>query len=400
MTGGAGGIPEAIQIRLDGTRVPIDRTVFTALFGDSVVSTRSAYLRALESATIGFTEFVRLARASQIPYVLFFAPGDLVAQQLQRKTRTLLAGVSKDAFSMNSRSVVHLRDIELIVRDILRKQEELKKRDKTLVLNPLVDCLRGSHNSVARDADKIRAVLEFTTGQLRANRTKQGAFDFLIDALEAHQVLVAQSQRYFMPQQMPRGVRFSGMCVKDKKIPFIFLTGSDGGDNPEPAGRKVFTLVLLTVFAARGKFAPVTYDDQTGEMITDREYQIAEEVLMPAAEVRVLDASTLDAVREHADRLKVTPSAFVMRAERLRRISKEQAVGYLGQLHAEFAARGKQPRKNPTPINAVRRYAGTEYTRRMFAQMDRGAISPTDFRRIVCLNKLTSTQLPDLRASL
>lgn len=400
MNGGAGGIPGAIDIRLDGRWLPVDGWVFTALFGDSVVSTRAAYVGALQSGTIGFTQFVELARAARIPYVLFFAPREHVAHQLQQKTRTLLAGVSKDAFSMNSRSVVHLRDIELIVRDILRKQEELKKRDSTLVLNPLVGCLRGSRGSVTGDADTIRAVLDFTTGQLQATRTKQDALDFLIDTLEAHQVFVSQSQRGFMPQQMPRGVKFSGMCVKDKKIPFIFLTGGDGSDNPEPAGRKIFTLTLLTVFAARGKFAPVTYDDQTGEVIHDREYQIAEEVLMPAAQVRVLDASTLDAVKEDAERFKVTPSAFVMRARRLRLIGPERAVGYLDELHAEFAARGKQPRNNPKPVNAVRKYAGTEYTRRMFAQMDRGTISPTDFRRVVCLNKLTATQLPSLRASL
>ena len=51
------------------------------------------------------------------------------------------------------------------------------------------------------------------------------------------------------------------MCVRDQKVPYLFLTGGDSGDNPEPIGRQIFTLALLAVFVARGKFAPVTYDD-------------------------------------------------------------------------------------------------------------------------------------------
>lgn len=55
-----------------------------------------------------------------------------------------MAGMSKEAFSINSRSQVRLSDVELIVKDLLRKQALLKRLDDTLVDNTIVGCLKRS----------------------------------------------------------------------------------------------------------------------------------------------------------------------------------------------------------------------------------------------------------------
>ncbi|WP_344151703.1 hypothetical protein [Nocardioides koreensis] len=390
-----------IEVRLDaGSSVEVERSVFTALFDASVVASRAPYLHALERSRIKFDDLVKLARIADIPYSLVFAPLEAVERQLQKKSDTLLAGVSKDAFSLNSRSEVRLRDVELIVKDLLRKQELLKKLDDTLVKNAVVGCLRGSRDSVAGDAARLRDVLGFTLTDVKAAKKKSAALDLLIGRFEAKQLLVSQSQQDFMPQRLPRHAKFSGLCVRDKKVPFIFLTGGDAGANPEPAGRKLFTLVLLAVLVAQGKFAPVTYDDHTAEQIVDREYELAGEVLMPRLEVRELSASTLDGVVAGADVFKVTPSAFVMRALRLGLISREKAEEHLEVLAAEFAKRPKRPARRPRPENALRKYNGTEFSRRMVHQLDRGAISQGEFRRVVLLNKLKATQIQQFREAL
>lgn len=95
---------------------------------------------------------MRLARAAEIPYPLFFAPFEVVVEQLRIKNRKLMAGFTKTCFSMNSRDTVRLCDIELIVRDLIRKQEYLKQ-DQTLVKNPIVGCLKRSRGSVTQDAE-------------------------------------------------------------------------------------------------------------------------------------------------------------------------------------------------------------------------------------------------------
>ncbi|MGW6130804.1 hypothetical protein ACWFNE_12335 [Cellulomonas sp. NPDC055163] len=400
MPGGPDDGADVITLGLDGSTVPLNRSVFTALFESSVVHSRAPYLHALQYSTIRFTDFVDLARKAQIPYSLFFAPPELVQAQLDDKTEKLLSGVSKDSFSLNSRSTVQLRDVELIIKDILRKQGVIKDLDSSLRRNTLVGSLRRSTGSVAKDAENLRSLLDFAVTELRAAKTKEKALEYLIARLEVNQVFVSRSQNGFMPQTLPRGVAFSGLCVKDKKVPFIFLTSGEPGSNAEPAGRKIFTLVLLTVFVAVGRFAPVSYDDQTGELVTGREYELAEEVLMPSTDIRQLDATSLDAVKMSANELKVTPSAFVMRARRLGLVDADGARGYLDALAAEFAGRKKSQARTSRPENAVRKYAGAEFTRRMLRQLDRGAISPREFCRVVCLNRLGPTEIPLLQASL
>jgi hypothetical protein len=388
-----------INVEIGKQAVAVEKDVFVALFDNSVVSEYVGFTRALSSGAIDFGELVRLARKADIPYTLFFAPPEVVNAQLERKTKILLSGVRKTAFSMNSRSKVRLSDVELIVKDLLRKQDRLKRLDDSLADNKAVGCIRRSAG-VVQDADTLRTTLGFTVSDIKAAKNKRAAFELLVERFEAQQVLVSRSQKNYMPQQLRGRAKFSGMCVRDRKVPYIFLTNGDEGDNYEPAGRKVFTLILLGVFVARAKFAPVSYDDQTDGLITDYEYQLTEEVLMPASEVRGLDASTMEAVHAGADTYRVTPSAFVMRAQRLGLIGKDQARAYLEELAADFASRQKS-RGGPVPaISAIKRYNGVEFSRRMIGQLDRGSISETDFCRIVGLNKLKASQIPEFRAAL
>lgn len=239
-----------IDVTLGGTRTPIERSVFIALLENSIASTYVDCDRALQKGSITFSDLVGLARHGDIPYSLFFAPLPLVQAQVKTKTNILLEGQTKDTFSVNSRERVALRDIELILTDFLRKQEVLKTHDPTLTRNTIVGLLRRPGKSIAADASKLSDALGLAPGDIRSCRTKEAALDLLIARLEANQVLVSQSVNNFMPQQI-RDVKFSGLTVKDTKIPYIFLTGGDHGDYQEPAGRRVFTLTLLSVLIAR-----------------------------------------------------------------------------------------------------------------------------------------------------
>lgn len=389
-----------IEVQLGKASVSVEAAVFTALLDASVASSRAPYARALETSHIKFADLVALARVGDIPYALFFAPQAVVDRQVAKKAQTLLAGLSKDAFSMNSRSQVRLADIELIVKDLLRKQETLKRLDSSLTVNKVVGCLRRSRESVEADARRLGKALGFASADLKAARTKTAALELLIARLESRQILVAQSQQNFMPQRLPRHAKFSGLCVRDRKIPYVFLTSGDADESFEPEGRRVFTLVLLAVFVAQAKFAPVTYSDRSAEPITAREYELTEEILMPRAEVRALGAATLDDVRTHADAYRVTPSAFVMRARRLGLVGRGQAEEYLAELAREFAARPKRQARSPLPVNALRRYNGVEFSRRMLGQLDRGAIGKREFCRIVLQNKLKPSEIDRFREAL
>src|SRR5690606_9995974 len=128
----------------------------------------------------------------------FFAPLEVVEAQLERKTSILLEGVRKEAFSMNSRSKVRLSDVELIVKDLLRKQDLIKRLDDSLIDNKVVGCIRRSRAVVA-DAEMLRAALRLSVADIKAAKNKEAAFELLIERFEAQQVLVSRSQQNYMP---------------------------------------------------------------------------------------------------------------------------------------------------------------------------------------------------------
>lgn len=392
---------EALQISVivNGSRSPIDHTVFTALLENSVASNRAAYRRALVQLEIPFIDLVDLARIGDIPYSLFFAPLRLVESQIQAKTDKLLQGLSKQTFSLNSRHTVRLRDIELIVKDLLRKQELAKKYDNTLSKNPIIGLLKRAGRSVEVDARKLMEALGLTHQAVRETTTKEAALNLLVRRLEINQVLVSQSQNNYMPQLL-KGVKFSGMTIKDTKVPYIFLAGGDQGDFQEPAGRRVFTLTLMSVLVARGIFAPVTYDGHSTEPDVRREYDIVGEILMPAAELGNKKLASLPDIQEAAGLFKVTPSALVIRLLRLGILGRDSAGAYLSDLETEYSNRKKFHPHQPKPVNAIRKYNGREFSLRMMDALDSGKMSPRDFRRVVCLNKIKQSEINDFREAL
>lgn len=389
-----------IEVLLDGDAVPIEEAVFRELLDNSVAGTYRGFEKALSSGRIKFTDLLWLADKGEIPYSLFFAPHELVREQVKKKTEKLLAGLSKDTFSIGSRSKVHLRDVELIVKDLIRKQELVRKHDKSLHRNKIVGVLRDAGSSVEEDASRLMSAIGLSDESLRACRTKEKALEMMIDRLEANQVLVSRSVQHYMPQRLTH-VQFSGLTIRDNKVPYIFLAGGDHRDDQEPAGRTIFTLALLTVLIARRIFAPMTWDGGTAAVEPGREYDIAGAMLMPGERFLALGPRTLNDIHNASETFKVTPSAATVRAMRLGIINPATANEFLEEFREEFRSRPKGgPRNQILPENAVNKYNGRELNRRMLDALDDRSISPGEFCRAVCLNHLKPSQIDDLRRAL
>ncbi|MEW1979663.1 hypothetical protein AB0333_01865 [Citricoccus sp. NPDC079358] len=375
----------------------IDDAVFTTLLDNSVAGTYKGYERALQTGSIKFSDLVNLARKGDIPYTLFFAPIALVREQVGKKTAKLLAGVSRDTFSLGARAKVELRDVELIVKDLIRKQQLLRKHDASLRPNKIIGLLHHDTTSADADASTLSSALGLSYERLRACRSKEKALDLMIERLEANQVLVSRSVQNYMPQRLTH-VQFSGMTVRDNKVPYIFLAGGDHGDDQEPVGRTIFTLALMTVLVARRIFAPMTWDGGSTETGPGREYDIAGAMLMPAERMRRLAFASLDEVKAASNEFKVTASAVAVRAMRLGLIDQRTAGEHLDQLRGEFRSRPKGGPRSPIhPENAVRKYNGRELTVRMLHTLDSGGISAGEFCRSICLNHLKPSRIEDLR---
>ena len=191
------------------------------------------------------------------------------------------------------------------------------------------------------------------------------------------------------------------MTVRDSKVPYIFLAGGDHGDFQEPAGRQVFTLVLMAVLVARGIFAPVSYDANSSAPDPGREYDIVGEILVPEQDLQDLALDDLGDVKAAADHFKVTPSALTVRAMRLGRLTTGVAIEYLGELEMEFRARPKPgPRQQPKPVNAIRKYSGRALTTRMLRAVEERRLPEREFCRVVCLNRISPYEIGELREAL
>ena len=386
-----------IDVLVGTAAVPIDKVVFSTLLDNSVAGTYVDYQRALETGAIKFAALRRLARRGDFPYALFFAPLPLVEAQVATKTEKLLAGVSKDTFQIGSRERVHLRDVELIVKDLMRKQELLKRHDGTLTRNTIVGMLRRPGVPADADAARLMSALGLSHVAVSACRTKEKALELMIERLEANQVLVSRSVQHYMPQRLTH-VSFSGMTIRDSRVPFIFLAGGDHGDRQEPAGRTVFTLALMAVLVARRMFAPVTWDAESAGTDLGREHDTAGAMLMPADRFREIGPTSLEEMKAAAEEFKVTPSAVTIRAMRLGLIGRRDALSHIDELRAEFGRRPEKRGMSPIrPENAVRKYAGGELSRRMLRAVDARSIAPREFCRAVCLNYLKPHQIDDLR---
>lgn len=386
-----------IQVLLANSVIPIDEAVFRVLLDNSVAGTYAGYANALESGSIKFSSLVNLARRGEIPYALFFAALPIVEAQVETKTKKLLAGVSKKTFSIGSRAHVKLRDVELIIKDLMRKQELLKKHDESLSMNHIIGLLRNPGATPDEDADKLMTAIGLRHDKWCQRRTKEKALELLIERLEANQILVSRSVQNFMPQRLTH-VKFSGMAIRDNKVPFIFLAGGDHKDYQEPVGRTVFTLALMTVLIARRIFAPMTWDGTNMGTDAGREYDIAGAMLMPRERMIDLAPTSLDDMKIASDEFNVTASAVTVRAMRLTLITGETAASYLEELRNEYNQRSKSRHVNrPLPENAVRKYNGKEFTRRMLDVLDSNRISTGEFCRTVCLNHVRPDQVGDLR---
>ena len=386
-----------IDVLISGAVVPIEKSVFTALLDNSVAGTYVEYERALESGSIKFRRLMFLCEKGDIPIPLFFAPLEMVEAQVAAKTQKLLAGISKHTFSIGSRAKVELRDVELIVKDLIRKQELLRKHDSTLTRNKITGVISKAGASPEADAEKLMSALTLSHDEITRCRKKGDALELLIGRLEANQILVARSVQNYMPQRLSH-VKFSGMTIRDSKVPFVFLAGGDHGDQQEPIGRTIFTLALMAVLIGRKIFAPMTWDGGAAENELGREYDIAGAMLMPSARLAAINPLSLDEMKSASDEFKVTPSAVVVRAMRMGLIGPDLASGFLNDLRKEFAqlpAGG--PRNQILPENAVRKYGGRELSRRMLRALDSSSISPGEFCRAVCLDRLKPNQISDLR---
>lgn len=385
-----------IDVHIGGETVQISYEVFQLLTENSVIADYSAIRKALEKSKINFKVLEKLADKAWIPLPLFFSPLPFVESQISLKKRKLIQHIRKDTLNIGSRQTIELSQIELIIRDLIQKQHYVRKYADDLSENKIRGLIKKPSKRLEDDAAKLLDALHLTHEEIRNSSNKSKALELILNRLGEQQILVSQSVQNYMPQQL-RNIHFSGMTIDDTKVPYIFLAGGKENNSEEPVGRRIFTLILMTVLIARKEFRPVVWDASSLGADFGYVYNLTGTILMPKSEMKIDPDTDLDGIKRLADQFKVTPSAVTVRALHLKKLTREQASRYLDELQQEFMSRPATRPRIPQPEKAVLKYAGFETIRRLLPALDSKRLSLKDFLRVGCLNKLDRRQVGDLR---
>ena len=378
-----------IQVTLRDGEVAIERQVFCSLLDLTPIKGYKDYSDALSSGEISLAKLKKLAIRADVPYPLFFAPSSKVAKQVKDLDKNVFDRIpSKREIHLSSRGSVAIEDIKLIVKDLSRKQEFLKNRlitsaPKNSYLGLIAKDAKGG-TSVQALAESIRGYLGIDLKELR-KKSKGKVLAYLTERAEANNIFVAYSSHHYMPQNLKKTLGMSGLCLKDKFFPIVFINTRDGDADPrilEATGRQTFTLVTMLVCIALNRFFFSNKDRGTQSPTLSDIYAIASEVIIPKKDIENAVVNDLEDLKQLAQMFKVTPSMCLFRLRELRLIGKKLADELKKQLSEEIKKKGGIPRQ-PLPVNGYLKYNGARFSKEVLAAERRRAISLVELKNVL-----------------
>jgi hypothetical protein len=386
-------------VALDSKYVYIQRTVFVELFKNSHVYYLKDYQKALEDNRIKFNTLRELSRRAGIPYSLFFAPIDKVEDNIDRNNSILFEGVQNVPMAIASRGDVSITDVNLIIKDIQKRQRFMSKRTAKVNNNVMIG-LPPIHD-VADGAFMILELLGLDMNKFRNYTTKEKAYEYLVSVLENNNIIISRSRIGAMPQNIRRELAFSGFTVRHKKYPAIFLYSKDEDMVNDPVGRRIFTIFLLLSCMANNRYAVVSYNQNVEGPIENIEYQVAEEILMPEEAVSGVRVESVEELKDLSNTFKVTPSMALMRLKRLGCIGKVKFDEMYEELKLERIEASKKVAKKGFKYNVpdttkIITYNGRLFTSKVIDLLRTGKISMVEASRLLVFRKKGKTVIQDI----
>jgi Zn-dependent peptidase ImmA (M78 family) len=381
---------EPFAVIINKEEVIIDRVVFDRLLDLSPIKEYKDYEVALKSGSIKFKNLKKLALKAGVPYPLFFAPRSVCELQLAEKESNLYQKISsKDEIRLSSRGKVELEDIELIVKDLARKQEFLKRR---ILPSANANSFIGSYaaklkKGVSFDqiASEIRTFFNIDLAHLRTI-SKDKVLTYLRNCIESKGILVAFSSHNYMPQNLNKELELSGICIKDSKFPFIFINTRDGDDRPkiiESTGRQIFTLLTMVACIGMNKFILSSKSGKAKDDPTKIAFQIASEIIIPQSQLKEMRNFTLDDLKEKAHFFRVTPSMLLYQLKAHKKIDAKSADSFWAQLRKEAKRAEPKHKHAPLPVTGYSKYNGERFSREVIKAHNNGLISHMEVKNIL-----------------
>lgn len=381
---------DELVIKINREVLSIDKQVFIDLLDVSPLQEYKKYSEAITNNKISFHDLKDLAIRGGIPYALFFAPREIVKKHIEEKNRNLIQKIpTKDELKIGTRGFVELKDIELVVKDIGRKQEFLKSRiltsaSQNTYIGSIVKKVKLGF-SIEEIAEGIRNEFDIDLSVLRT-LSKEKVLDYLRSCIEKKGILVSFSSHNYMPQNLDRELTISGICIKDKKFPFIFVNTRDGDEKPriiESSGRQIFTLLTMVVCIGLNQFVLSSKKGKGKNDVSKLAYKVASEILIPKNHLTNITPLHLETLKEKAHFFKVTPSMLLYQLKENKKIDAASAETLWAQLKVEAQKKESKVKHQPLPVTGYSKYNGDRFSREVVKAYTEGAITHLEVKNIL-----------------
>ncbi len=384
-------IMKNISVKLNNKQtIQIDRSIFVDLLEISHIKDYSDYEKALDQNELTFTNLKKLAAKARVPYPLFFAPRSIVDLQIADKDKNLYEKIpSKQEIRLNSRGRVEIKDIELIIKDLGRKQEFLKARvlvnaDPNKFIGSIAAKIKNN-TPIDEIANEIRDYLEIDLAHLRTI-SKEKVLTYITSCSESKGILISFSSYNYMPQNINPELELSGLCIRDKKFPFIFINTRDGDIKPkiiESSGRQIFTLLSMLACIGMGKFVLSSKTGSSKDDPTKLAYRIAGEIIIPKGDLADIKIKTLEELKEKAHFFRITPSMLLYRLTESKKINAGLAGYFRQQLQQDAKKAEPKQKRAPHPTTGYGKYNGQRFSKEIMKGYRDGLISQVEVKNIL-----------------
>ena len=305
-----------MKVSIRHKQVEIDYRSFCYLFDNSPLYEDRRYLNARGNQSIAMSELIELSRLAHINYALFFMPYNSLEPMIEKENEKIFQGFGGNfTIGLRGRSV-NLNLVRMVIKDLKIKQTFIGKYLNTGA-NPHPRFLANSPKSIEEQANYILTALNISLEDFRNTKSKPAAMMYLIDRLATQNVFVALEASTNMPQNMNRAKGVSGVYIKDKRYPYLFIANEGQQDFESGAGRKIFTIMYLVTCMFKGRSKMVSLSEVAKESSDDEIYQIVEQMLLPAIDLPERSLYTLDDIDELSERFKLTGRAILVRLRHL-----------------------------------------------------------------------------------
>lgn len=379
-----------LNVSVGRERVPINKKTFEKLLDVTYIKESSVYKKTISSGKISLSNLKAFAQTSGIPYPLFFAPDDIVDRHIKIKDQIIFQKIpSKEEIAFSTRGLVDIKDIELILLDLSRKQDFLKRRiTQNSIHNTYIGSLKNlldQRVSVDEIARLVRASFEIDLVFLRSI-SKPDVLKHLINKVEAKNILVSLSSHNYMPHNLDRELMLSGFCVKDKKFPYIFINTRDGDDNPriiESEGRQIFTLMSMLVCIGFNQFFLSSKATGRKGDVSKISYSIASRILLPKDDLSGIAVDNLETLKEKAHYFRVTPSMLLYNLKELRIVNPDTYTSLQILLKQEQSKASVKSHRRVGPVTGYSKYNGQRFSTEVVRACDKGVITKEEMRNIL-----------------